>query len=318
MKKIDLIGRIKRTIRCQMRKYYAKKWQQVKPEDFYTNPKRVASLWFASCEGRMPNYKDPTLFSERLTDINLKAYTNETQRDLRIVCADKYAVRQYVADKGLIEILNECYGVWDNFEDIDFDKLPNQFVLKTTNGSGQNFICKDKSQMNYAETKQMFEDWMQQTKTFGLTTGEWHYCAMKPRIIGEKYLSTLGEGVSIVDYKFHCMHGHVFGEFVCYDRVPNTHIVNFDHYTANWELTDGILPSYHLTRRPITKPSQFEKMKEIAQVLSKGIDYVRIDLYEIDGNVLFGEMTFTPAGNMLPYYSEHTLKEMLKFYDANK
>lgn len=317
MRNLDLLGRTQRTIRCQMRKYYNKKWRAVKPQDFYANPERVTALWYAAREGRMPNFAHPTDFNEQLMAINLRAYRNEYQRQLRIVGADKYAVRQYVADKGYADILNECYGVWDSFDEIDFDKLPNQFVLKLTNGSGCNCICKDKSQFDKALWKKQFDEWTAEMDEFGLTTGEWHYSQIKSRIIAEKYLTTLGEDISIIDYKFHCVNHQVYGEYICYDRIPGTHSVNYDHYDADWNLTDGVMPAFHPTQRPIARPKTFEKMKEIAVALSEDLEYVRVDLYEIDGKILFGELTYTPMGNYLPY-THKQLVDMERFFEKTK
>lgn len=317
MKKIDLIGRIRRTIACQKRRWYHKHWLKIQPQDFYDNPERVTAIWYASREGRMPNFNNPSEFNERLMAINLAAFKDEKQHQLRIIGADKYSVRDYVKSRGFADILVECYGVYDSFDDIDFDKLPNQFVMKTTNASGQNYICLDKSKMNISAVKKQFVEWMNGTQDFGLTTGEWHYSQIKPRIIIEKYMTMLGENMSLVDYKFHCIHGHVYGEYVCYDRIVNTHIVNYDHYDAEWNLTDGVFPQFHPTQRLLPKPLDFEKMKEIAKALSEGIDYVRVDLYDIDGKIYFGELTFTPMGNYLPY-RKWLLEDMEQFYRKTK
>ena len=264
----------------------------------------------------MPDFKHPTDFNERLMALNLGAYKDEKQWPIRIICSDKYEVRQYVESKGYGEILNECYGVYDKFEDIDFDRLPDQFVIKATNGSGQNYICRNKAEMDVDEVKKGFGLWMRQTNTFGLTTGEWHYVKVKPRIIVEKYLSMLGEDVSVIDYKFHCIHNQVYGEYVCYDRNEEIHYVNYDHYDADWNLTDGVLPAFHPKQRLIPKPAKFDEMKKIAVALSDGLEYVRVDLYEIDNKIIFGEMTFTPMGNYLPYTHER-LVDMEQFFEKS-
>lgn len=313
MKQLDLYGRFARAIRCKKRRYYTNQWIKCKSSDFYANPERVTSLWYASREGRMPNFKHPTDFNERLMALNLEAYYDESQWPIRIICSDKYEVRKYVANKGYGEILNECYGVYDSFMDIDFNLLPDQFVIKGTSGSGQNYICRNKADMDVAVVGKQFDVWMKQTEPFGLTTGEWHYAKVKPRIIVEKYLSMLGEDVSLIDYKFHCIHNQIYGEYVCYDRVQGTHSVNYDHYDADWNLTDGVLPEFHPKQRFIPKPKRFDEMKEVAVALSEGLEYVRVDLYEIEGKILFGEMTFTPMGNYLPYTHER-LVDMELFY----
>ena len=316
MKRLDLIGRIRRTIASKTRAYYRKQWEKLQPQDFYNDPERVHRIWYMFREGRKPNFENPKDFNERLMALNLKNYRDDKMRKLIIQCADKYAVREYVEKKGFGDILVECYGVYDNFNEIDFEKLPDQFVMKTTNASGQNYICLDKSKMDKAAVKKQFEEWMGGTNDFGLTTGEWHYSQMKPRIIIEKYLSILGDA-SLVDYKFHCINHKVYGEYVCYDRVVNTHIVNYDHYDADWNLTDGVLPNFHPTQRLLPKPQNFEKMKEIAVALSSDFNYVRLDMYDIEGKIYFGEMTFTPMGNYLPY-RKWLLEDMEKFYRNTK
>lgn len=314
MKKLDFLGRISRTIRCKKSHYYQRRWRKLKPSDFYDDPERVTSLWYASREGRMPDYSHPKDFNERLMAINLLAYRDKDQWPVRIQCADKFEVRKYVIEKGFGHILNECYGVYDCFDDIDFDILPDQFVIKTTTGSGHNYICKDKGAIDRLALKKRFDSWMNDMDDLGLTTGEWHYALIKPRIIIEKYLSMLGETISLIDYKFHCINNQVYGEYVCYDRVPYTHRVNYDHYDADWNLTDGVMPNFHPNQRPIPKPNKFDEMKRIAIALSQGLEYVRVDLYEIEDRVLFGEMTFTPMGNFLPYTHDR-LVDMEQFYE---
>lgn len=311
---MDLFGRLSRTVRCKKRNFYRKRWEQISPSDFYVNPERVSALWYASREGRLPDFNHPKDFNERLMALNLHAYYDETKWPIRIMCSDKYEVRQYVSSKGYGAILNECYGVYNSFTEINFDILPNQFVIKATNGSGQNYICRNKAEMDIELVKKQFESWMMQANSFGLTTGEWHYSKVKPRIIIEKYLSMLGENISVIDYKFHCIHNKVYGEYVCYDRVLGTHCVNYDHYDADWNLTDGVLPPFHPNQRLIQKPSKFNEMKEVAVALSEGLEYVRVDLYEIDNSIVFGEMTFTPMGNYLPYTHDR-LVDMEQFYE---
>ena len=314
MKKKDLYSRIVRTIRCQKRNYYRCQWQRITPDDFYANPEKVTSLWYASREGRKPNLNKPTDFNERLMSLNLQAYRDESQWPIRIMCTDKYEVRNYVAEKGYNWILNDCLGVYDSFNDIDFNLLPSQFVIKATNGSGHNYICRNKAAMDYDAVKRQFDIWMTESNTFGLTTGEWHYVKVKPRIIVEKYLEMLGEGISLVDYKFHCIHNQVYGVDAFYDRDVKSHTVSYDHYDPDWNLTDSILPPFPPNRRLIPKPKRFDEMKRIALALSEGLEYVRVDLYEIDDRIIFGEMTFTPWGNYFPYTHERMI-DMEQFFE---
>ena len=151
-------------------------------------------------------------------------------------------------------------------------------------------------------------------KDFGWRTGEWQYNEIPHKLVITKYLDSLG-AISVNDYKFHCMHGQVYGCFAAYDRIPNTdHDVQFDHYDINWELTDGIRPGWHPKQREIPKPKCYERMMEVCRILSKDFPYVRVDLYEVEGKVLFGELTFTPQGNVLSYYIDEMVVDMLNFY----
>lgn len=315
----ELFKKIGRVYRSQMRHVYYALWKHIQPKHFFKYPKFVPSLWYGSRAGRLPNFEHPVDFNERLMAINYQAYFNEEQRQIRIVGADKYAVRQMLIDKGYGDILNEIYGVYDSFDEIDFEKLPNRFVLKLTNGSGYNYICLDKDHLDKAKLKMEFDQWMLEVKNHGLTTGEWHYNLMKTRIIAEKYLRMLGESVSLIDYKFHVINQHVYGEYVCYDRdnTPGGHSVNYDHYDAEWNLTDGVPQQFHPKQRLIAKPKHFEEMKTIAEALSDGVEYVRVDMYEIDEKILFGELTYTPMGNYLPYTHDR-LVDMEQFYEATK
>ena len=177
-----LLIRLIRTIRCKKRRMYNKLWKLIQPDDFFKYPKLVSALWYASREGRFPNFSNPKDFNERLMAINYNAYFDKEQRDLRILRADKYAVREFVKNQGFGYILNEIYGVYNSFEEIEFEKLPNQFVLKLTNGSGYNYICLDKAQINMEKLRREVEEWNLEVQNQGLTTGEWHYNLIKSRI----------------------------------------------------------------------------------------------------------------------------------------
>ncbi len=314
---IGITGRIKRAVRSQTRHLSSWILARMRPDSFYDYPKGVTILWYLSRIGVFPHLRHPRNFNEQLLSINLHAYGDEKDRAVRIRCADKYEVRSYVEERGLGTILNVCYGVYESAEDIDFDKLPMQFVLKLTNGCGQNYICKDKTCLDYAALKDMLNGWIADSSHFGLKAAEWHYSAIKPRIIAEKYLSSLGESISLIDYKFHCLHGKVAGILVCYDRDPESHHANLDYFTPDWVLTEGINPRAHVHRRPIPRPESLDRMLRIAEDLSRGIDYVRVDLFEIDNEPVFSEMTFTPAGNIMTNYRPWLLKELLKKYKEN-
>lgn len=279
--------------------------------------KTYLAMFYENWVGKRLNFEHPRDFNHQLMKLSLEAYNNPIQHHLRVQCADKFLVREYVKSKGLEDILIPSFGVYDSFDEIDLDKLPNQFVIQTNFGCGHIWICKDKKSADIEKWRKQFNEWMA-IKDFGWRTGEWQYNEIPHKLVITQYLDSLG-AISVNDYKFHCMHGQVYGCLAAYDRIPNTdHDVQFDHYDINWELTDGIRPGWHPKQREIPKPKCYERMMEVCRILSKDFPYVRVDLYEVDGKVLIGELTLTPQGNVLSYYTEETLVDMLKFYESTK
>ena len=263
--------------------------------------------------GRRMNIRQPQDLNQAMLRLSYRNSKDAKMRELIPLCVDKYAVREYIVSKGYGDTLNECYGVYNNVDEIDFDALPNQFVMKMTNASGRNWICKDKSEADWEKWKVQFKEWLAD-HDFGWQTGEWQYALIKPRIVVEKYLETLGES-SLIDYKFQCFHGEPMSCFVGYDRNPSDPHgdVNFDDYDMKWNRTDRILPEWHCSRRLLQKPQNWEQMIQMARDLSREFDYVRCDLYEIKGKILFGEMTFTPQGCVQGFYSQDYLQEAMNW-----
>lgn len=273
------------------------------------------AMFYENWTGKRLNLRHPQDFNQQLIKLSLEAYKDPIQHKLRVECADKALARDYVRSKGLEDILIPSYGVYDSFDEIDFDKLPNQFVIQYNFGCGLIWICKDKEKelSNIEKWRKQFNEW-NKLEDEGYQTGEWHYEEMPHKLVITKYLDSLGE-ISVNDYKFHCMHGQIYGCFVAYDRIPSIkRSVQFDHYDLDWNCTDGIIPSWHPNRRLVPKPKCFDQMQEIARILSKDFPYCRVDLYEIEGKVLFGELTFTPQGCVLEFYTNEALVDMLKFY----
>lgn len=297
---------------------YRNIYRRLSPSVFYIFPKLMASMWYAYNMGVLPNLRHPKNVNELWIAINLKARKNKRERELRIRCADKFAVRQYVTEKGYANILNEIYGIYNSFDEINFDLLPDQFVLKLTSCSGMNFICRDKKELKLDKLRKIVNNWFKESKDFGLSTAEWHYVEIRPRLIVEKYLSMLGESLSLVDYKFHCFNGKIYHVETISDRNITTGTTNCDAYTIDWELKECVLPQYHIDRRVISKPLQFDLMKQIAEDLSADFEYVRVDLYEVEGEVLFGELTFTPVGCIEYDYYYYELENMCRFYYDTK
>ncbi len=272
-------------------------------------------MFYYNWQGKWPNLKHPTNLNEALMRLSVKHQKDKVKRDFIVKCADKYAVREYVEQMGYGDTLNELYGAYNNVDDIDFDALPNQFVMKMNNASGRNFICKDKRFIDIIKIKAQFKEWLNDDK-FGLASGEWQYSLMKPMIVIEKYLSNLGESM-LIDYKFNVIGGNVYSCFVAYNRnAINAHNdLCMDNYDINWNRTEASKEQWHKDRRLIPKPKNYERMLKMASDLCGTFPYVRFDVYEVDGYIIFGEMTFTPNGCVLDKWNDDFL---VKAYNDNK
>ena len=240
---------------------------------------------FKACMGKELNLENPKTFNEKLQW--LKLYDRRPEYTMM---ADKVAVREYVAKTIGEQHLIPCLGIWGNPEDINFDALPNQFVLKCNHNSGLGMcICKDKSKLDVVKVKKELKKGLAQD--YYLSGREWPYKNVPPRIIAEAYMAD-SQG-RLDDYKLMCFNGQVKCSFVCSDRFSEKglHVTFFD---TDW----NVMPferSYPAVKEGLPKPTQYEKMVELAQTLSKGIPFVRVDFYEVDGKIYFGEMTFYPG-----------------------
>ena len=241
---------------------------------------------------------------------NLQTYTEKMQwaklydkNPLKATLTDKYLVREWVEKTIGGEYLIPLLGVWDNFEDIDFSELPDRFVLKTNHGSGTNLIVKDKSKLNLKRAKRMFDDWMNIDYAYN-SNFEMHYTDIKPKIIAEKYMETsTGE---LPDYKFLCFGGKPYYCWVDCGRFTN-HTRNV--YDLDWKLQSWS-QCHPINEVIIEKPAKFETMVMLAQKLSEGLSHVRVDFYNIEGNIYFGEMTCTNASGLERIYPDEWDKRL--------
>jgi hypothetical protein len=268
------------------------------PEFFSKNLKVIFSYYiYYAFTKKYLNLKNPKNISDKL--MWLKLYYKDP---LIISCTDKYQVREYLENIGLSHILNELYGVYNSVEEINFEELPNQFVLKATHGCGYNVICRDKSKLDINETKQKLKIWM--NSVYGLKSGEWHYSEITPTIICEKYLSHFDSSMSVIDYKVHCFNGKPYCFVIGYDRTEKS--AKFSSYNLQWERVD------FLKKEGVdqARPQNLALMIQVASLLSNPFPYVRVDLYEIEGTLYFGELTFTPVGGMQTPYKDETLDLM--------
>ncbi len=245
--------------------------------------KLMIKLQYRIATGRKVNLKNPVRFTEKLQWYKLY------HRDLLMTqCSDKYSVREYITSKGYGDILVPLYGVYDRSEDIDFDKLPNKFVLKTTNGSHTNMFCEDKSKLDIEFTRKTLDHWLNAwTRKVGR---EWSYYNIKPRIICEKYLDK-DENHDLIDYKFFCFNGEPFCLYVIVERYLEDGI-KLGIYDTKFEKLPYRRSDIRGLTTDVVKPKNFEAMVEIARDLSKDFPHVRVDFYNIDGEIIFGELTF--------------------------
>ena len=247
--------------------------------------KIMVKLQYRIKTGRKLNLKNPQRYTEKL-----QWYKLNYRNPLMTKCADKYTVREYVENKGLGYILNELYGVYDNVNEIDFDKLPNKFVLKTTNDSDTNIFCKDKVNSDLEEIKKKMDKEMKERAQVPLAT-EWAYKNSKRRIICEKLLEDKDtKDNSINDYKFLCFNGKP--EFIVYDVDRYLgHKRNF--YDTTWKYLNisSDCPNFGDI---VERPEKLEEMLEIAKILSENFPAVRVDLYCVQNKIYFGELTFYP------------------------
>lgn len=231
----------------------------------------------------------PITYNEKLQWLKLN-WNNSSYTQL----VDKFEVKKHVASFLGEEYIIPTLGVWESFDDIDFTKLPNQFVLKCTHDSGGVVICKDKNTFNYRKARKLLTNNLNQN--FYYIGREYPYKEVKPQIIAEKFM--LDEsGVELKDYKFFCFNGEVKFLFIASERFIDT---KFDFYDAEFNHYP-FLQGHPNSKKEIMKPKNFDEMKSIASRLSKGMLHVRIDLYDIAGKIYFGEYTFFHFGGYVPF-----------------
>ena len=242
--------------------------------------------------GRKLNLKNPERFTEKLQWYKLY-YHNPLMKQ----CVDKYKVREFIADKGLQDILVPLYGHYADIEQIKFDSLPDQFVIKTTNGGGglNVAIVTDKEKFFVSEDKTKLK-----AQPFLANSGgrEWAYYGLEPGIIVEELLiNNDNPAAGVNDYKIFCFNGKAECIVVDVDRYIG-HKRNF--YDAQWNNLH-VVSDCEAIDREVPMPENFEKMKQIAEKLSEEFPFVRVDLYNINGKIYFGELTFYPWSGYVQY-----------------
>ena len=272
-------------------------------------PIRTAKLKFFYKMHRWPDFEHPKDVNEKINW--MKFYGDTSQWSL---FADKYRVRDYVKSLGLEDTLIPLIGKWETVEDIEWDKLPNQFVMKCNNGSGDVVVCKDKSKLDINKTKEHFR--RQLHEKLSILSGEPHYANIKPCIIAEELLDASTQpcdSSSLVDYKIWVFDGKPMFFWCTWNREGyHANVATYDldwHFHPEW----SVWTSHYLKPvKQLPKPTCFDRMMEIASLLGKGQPVARIDLYEVNNKVYFGEITMTSQGGYMDYLSQEFLDLMGK------
>lgn len=271
----------------------------VKPEDYPKQLKKQYRKMF----GIDLDMEHPKMYSEKIQW--LKLYDDNPSRT---ELSDKVAVREWIKKTIGEEYLMPIIGIYQSSEEIDWDSLPQSFVIKLNHGSGWNIIVKDKKKLNIKKTKTQIDKWMKLDYAFW-NAFEIHYSPIRPQIIIEKYVED-SHGL-LNDYKFLCFDGEVKYFWVDFDRTTN-HKRNV--YDENWVLQPWNQRDYGNYEGVVDRPENFSKMWEIAHILCQGFRHVRVDLYNVDGRIYFGEMTFTNGSGyegIFPTQYEYVIGDLI-------
>jgi hypothetical protein len=260
--------------------------------------KPMIKLQYRIKTGYKLNLKNPKRFTEKLQWYKLY------YKDPRMIqCVDKFDVREYVKSKGLEDILIPCFGVYDSVDDIDWDKLPNQFVMKDTLGGGGNsvVIVTDKSKVDIEKLKAKCREWTSIKAHIRSGGREWpYYSGKNHRIIIEEYIDSNKKEGGLSDYKFFCFDGKVAYLYVTADREVGNG-AGFGIYDSDFRKMKVQRVDERPLKRFIEKPENYETLKKVAEKLSDNYPEVRIDLYDVNGQIMFGELTFFDGSGYMKF-----------------
>lgn len=262
------------------------------------SPKLELELLFRLKQGYKLDLKNPKTYNEKIQWIKLY-----DRNPLMPKCVDKFTVREHITEIGCAEILNEL--LWEGFnpDDIPFNDLPSKFVIKVTHGSTFNIICTDKNKLNIEESKKKLKKWLKEK--FLPCYGEWFYGVEKPRIIVEKYIESNEE---LKDFKVFCFNGipKLIG---VYSNRFNGSLCQ-EMYDVDWNLLDGHTNHYGLPDKLTEKPKNLEEMLKYAKRISAGFNHVRVDFFNPNNKLIFGEMTFTSSAGFGKFSSQEFAEKM--------
>ena len=291
MKTIEIFSAIKRKPgRIPMNIVYRIPWLNKRISD----DKYLKFIYFCNF-GKKLNLKNPKTFNEKMQWKKLN-----DRKEVYTTMVDKFKAKIYVSNIIGSEHIIKTYGSWSSFEEIPFYKLPNKFVLKCTHDSGCVVLCRDKSKLDLKKANKKLSNSLK--RDFYLTGREWPYKNVKRRILAEELMEN-DDGMPLMDYKFYCFNGEP--EYLYVSKgLENHNTAEISFYDMDFKRTNFYRKDFNQFKKDPSKPANFELMKEIARNLSKGFDFLRVDLYEIKGKIYFSELTFTPCTGLMPFEPE--------------
>ena len=265
-------------------------------------------LYFVKMEKKL-DLENPQTYSEKLQWLKLHDRNPEYTK-----MVDKYEAKEYVRKIIGDQYIIPTIGIYNSFDEINFDELPNQFVIKCTHDSGGLVIVKDKNSIDLNSIKRKINTSLR--RNYYYSNREWPYKNVKPRIIIEKYMEDK-KSAFMKDYKFFCFDGVPVVMYLS-EGLENHNTARMSFFDMNFQLMDFKRRDYKLMDYTPDKPKNFDKMKEFASILSQNIPHVRVDFYEINGNLYFGELTFFTCSGLIPFENPKSDVELGKYIKINK
>jgi len=271
--------------------------------------KKALCSFYKKSTGKELDLINPQTFSEKIQWLKFNDSTKE-----KALLSDKYEVVKIINQKykGRINTIKQL-GVWTDANQIDFNSLPNQFVLKCNHGSAMNIIVNDKTKLNIKKTIKKLNNWLKLNYATMNGMYENHYSFIDRKIIAEEYIQEIDGNLH--DYKFHCFNGTPKYCQLIGDRVPNSHHYLLSFYTPEWKKTNITYNNHEIYKKEYPKPEQLDAMLQLAKEMSSSFSYVRVDFYVLNGDIYFGELTFTPDSGIFNFNNTKTdleWGEMLK------
>lgn len=266
-------------------------------------PRLWVSVWYLKKFRKFLRWKKPHDLNEKIRWMQFYSDTTIWSQ-----LADKYRVREYISNLGYSHILRDLYGVWRCVDDIDFNILPDRFAIRTNKSCGDTILVNKLENFDAESVRNQLSASLMEK--YGVLSVEPHYSRIDPLIIAEQYLEPTRCQESIIDYKFFCFKGTVHSLFTISNRSKDGHTYDQNVFNLNWECMPECLNPKFRNSKIIEKPNHLSEMIQIASDLSRPFPFVRIDLYESNNKVYFGEYTFTPSAGMDNEFSPSYLDEL--------